>query len=217
MHVRKDARVLREVMVTNLMLVEDHPVVRFGLQRQLESIEGFRIVGEADNSTDALRIAKEIQPTVALIDVGLPGMDGIELTRILASELPTLAVLMVSMHADEDSVSRAIRAGARGYVLKDSPLQQIVAAVEAVAAGGTYYTFSILEAIRKQPPVVLSPRELEILNHLVDGRSNKEIARILKISVRTVETHREAVRRKLGAEHIVDLIKLAVRRGLVKI
>jgi DNA-binding NarL/FixJ family response regulator len=204
-------------MIIGLMIVEDHPVVRYGLRLQLESNQRYRIVGETDNSDEALRIARELNPAVALVDVGLPGTDGIELTRLLSSEFPALAVLIVSMHADEEHVSRAVRAGARGYILKDSPLHQIVAAVEAVAAGGTYYTFGIVEAVYSEPPQPLSPRELEILQYLIEGCSNKEIARRLKLSVRTIESHREAIRRKLGAERIVDLVRQAVKRGLAKL
>jgi DNA-binding NarL/FixJ family response regulator len=135
----------------------------------------------------------------------------------MGGQAPGVAVLVLSMYADDDYVGRSVRAGARGYVLKDSPMHQIVAAVEAVAAGGTYYTSSIVEAMRGESTYLpLSPREREILNHLIEGSSNKEIARKLKLSVRTIESHREAIRRKLGAERIVDLIKQAVRFGLVK-
>jgi two-component system nitrate/nitrite response regulator NarL len=206
-----------ETDIIGLMLVEDHPVVRYGLRLQLESNPRYRIVGEAGNSEEALRIAKELSPAIALVDVGLPGMDGIELTRQLNKEFPALAVLILSMRADEESVARAVRAGARGYVLKDSPLHQIVAAVEAVVAGGTYYTFSIVGSVYNEPPQRLSPRELEILQHLIKDRSNKEIARSLKLSVRTIESHREAIRRKLGAVRMVDVVRQAVRRGLAQL
>ena len=204
-------------MSIRVMLVDDHPIVREGVRRQLEAISHFRVVGEAANSDEALFVAREHKPDIALIDIGLPGTDGIELMRLLLLQNPAMSVVILSMYDDEDYVGRAVRAGARGYVLKDSGPRQIVAAVEAIAAGGTYYTSTVVGAIRRssaQSP--LSPREREILTYLVEGRSNKEIAKQLKLSVRTIETHRETIRRKLGAERIVDLIRQAVRYGLVK-
>jgi DNA-binding NarL/FixJ family response regulator len=204
-------------MSIRVMLVDDHPIVREGVRRQLEAISHFRVVGEAANSDEALCVAREHKPDIALIDIGLPGTDGIELMRLLLQQNPAMAVLILSMYDDEEYVGRAVRAGARGYVLKDSGARQIVAAVEAIAAGGTYYTSTVVGAIRRgSTHSPLSPREREILTYLVEGRSNKEIAKQLKLSVRTIETHRETIRRKLGAERIVDLIRQAVRYGLVK-
>jgi len=200
-----------------VILVDDHPVVRAGLRSQIEALDHFDVVGEASNSVEALWLAKEKKPELAIIDIGLPGTDGIELTRQLQAQSPEIVVCIFSMHDDEINVGRSVRAGARGYVLKDSGAKQIVAAVEAIAAGGTYYTSKVAGAtMRGVKYHALSPREHEILNHLVGGRSNKEIANQLKLSVRTIETHRETIRRKLGAERIADLIRQAVRLGLVK-
>jgi DNA-binding NarL/FixJ family response regulator len=200
-----------------LMLVDDHPIVRIGLRQQFSGLGRFHVVGEAGNSQEALRIALEYRPVLALVDIGLPGVDGIELTRLLCEQVPELAVLIFSMYDDDDHVERAVRAGARGYVLKDSSIGEILLASEALAAGGTFYTSAVVNATRREPAhPPLSPREREILDHLFEGCSNKEIAKRLQLSVRTIETHREAIRRKLGAERIVDLMKQAVRFGLAR-
>jgi DNA-binding NarL/FixJ family response regulator len=160
-----------------VILVDDHPVVRAGLRCQLEAMDQFDVVGEAGDSTEALWIAREERPELALVDIGLPGIDGIELTRQLQEQCPEIIVCIFSMYDDEEYVGRSVRAGARGYVLKDSGPRQIVAAVEAVAAGGTYYTSTIVGAtVRNTQYSALSPREHEILSHLVEGCSNKEIA-----------------------------------------
>jgi len=200
-----------------LMLVDDHPIVRDGLRQRLESMERFRVIGEAGNSEDALLIAAEFKPDVALVDISLPGVDGIELTKKLRVQDPSLCVLIFSMYDDNDHVTRSVQAGASGYVLKDAPMTQIVAAIGAIVAGGTYYSSSVLSSATR-PPLhsPLSPREREVLDLLLDGFSNKDIARRLELSVRTIETHRETIRRKLGAERMIDLVKQAVRFGLMR-
>lgn len=204
-------------MNVQLMLVDDHPIVRDGLRQQLESMERFCVIGEAGNSEDALLIAAQHKPKLALVDISLPGVDGIELTRKLRVQDPTLSVLIFSMYDDDDHIVRSVQAGASGYVLKDAPMAQLVAAIGAIAAGGTYYPSSVVSAVTR-PPMhsPLSPREREVLDHLLDGYSNKDIARRLRLSVRTIETHRETIRRKLGAERMIDLVKQAVRFGLMR-
>lgn len=204
-------------MVMRVILVDDHPVVRAGLRSQLETLDQFHVVGEAGDSVEALWLAQEKKPELALVDIGLPGTDGIELTGQLQVQCPDVIVCIFSMYDDEESVCRSVRAGARGYVLKDSGSKQIAAAVAAIAAGGTFYTSNVVQAtVRPSKHCALSPREHEVLNYLVEGRSNKEVANQLKLSVRTVETHREAIRRKLGAERIAHLIRQALRFGLIK-
>jgi DNA-binding NarL/FixJ family response regulator len=204
-------------MSVELMLVDDHPIVRDGLRQRLEAAERFRVIGEAGNSEDALLIAAELKPKLALVDISLPGVDGIELTKKLREQDPALSVLIFSMYDDDDHIMRSVQAGASGYVLKDAPMAQLVAALAAIVAGGTYYPSSVVNAVTR-PPMhsPLSPRERQVLDHLLDGYSNKDIARRLQLSVRTVETHRETIRRKLGAERMVDLVKQAVRFGLMR-
>jgi two-component system nitrate/nitrite response regulator NarL len=205
-------------MNTELMLVDDHPIVRDGLRRRFESVKHIHVVGEAGNSDEALRIAIECQPKLALVDIGLPGLDGIELTRLLRGRVPALSILIFSMYDDDDHITRSVRAGARGYVLKDAPMAEIIAAVDSIAAGGTYYTSAVVIAVKRAPThTPLSPREQEILDHLIEGCSNKDIAKRLRLSVRTIETHRETIRRKLGAVRMVDLVKQALRFGLARL
>jgi two-component system nitrate/nitrite response regulator NarL len=143
-----------------LMLVDDHPIVRDGLRQRLESIERFSVIGEAGNSEDALLIAAEHKPKLALVDISLPGADGIELTKKLREQDPTLSVLIFSMYDDDDHIVRSVQAGASGYVLKDAPMAQLVAAIGAIAAGGTYYPSAVVSAVTR-PPMhsPLSPRE----------------------------------------------------------
>lgn len=200
------------------MLVDDHPIVRDGLRQRLESVERLHVIGEAGNSEEALLLAAEHKPRLALVDISLPGGDGIQLTRKLREQVPTLSVLIFSMYDDDDHIVRSVQAGAFGYVLKDAPIAQVVAAIWAIAAGGTYYPSAVMGAMTRPPAhLPLSPREREVLDHLLDGFSNKDIARRLRLSVRTIETHRETIRRKLGAERIIDLVKQAVRFGLMRL
>jgi two-component system, NarL family, nitrate/nitrite response regulator NarL len=205
-------------MSARLILVDDHPLVRQGLRQRLELISTLRVIGEAAHAQEALRLAEELKPDIAVIDLGLPGIGGIELTSDLVRKIPGLAVLILTMYDGDDYVVRAVEAGARGYVLKDAPITQVVSAIEALAAGGTFYAADIAQAMRRSSPVAtLSKREREILDYLLEGYSNKEIAKLLNVSVRTVESHRVTVKRKLGAERIVDLLKRAVRLGLTQL
>lgn len=204
-------------MATRLILVDDHPLVREGVRQRLESIPHLCVVGEASSADEVVALVREQNPALALIDIGLPGMNGIALTHLLRTQFPSLAVLLLTMYDSDDYVAQAVRAGARGYVLKDSPMKQIVAAIEAVAAGGTYYSSSVMGAVScAATHSPLSPREREILNQLIRGCSNKEVARSLNLSVRTIETHRKNIKRKLGAGRAVDLGKYAVQMGLAK-
>lgn len=176
------------------------------------------VVGEAGDAESALHLARELRPDVAVIDIALRGSSGIELTGVLQKEIPTLAVLILTMYDSDEHVLQAIRAGARGYLLKNSPMKQITAAVEAVAAGGTYYSSAVMGAVCGVPTCSpLSQREQEILGLIVKGFRNKEIARQLNLSIRTIETHRQTIRHKLGAGGMADLIKYALKIGVLKI
>jgi two-component system, NarL family, nitrate/nitrite response regulator NarL len=199
-------------MTTRVLLVDDHPVGREGMRQKLETVPHFCIVGEADNAADALRIAHEHSPDLAMLDIGLADMDGIELTRALCAQLPQIAVVVFTMYAADSYVVQAVRAGARGYVLKESSMSQVIAAIKAVAAGGTYFSSTIMGAVTRaeaHPPI--SEREWEVLRLLMKGFSNKEVARTLSLSVRTVEAHRKSLKCKLGADRSVDLGRYAVR------
>ena len=198
-----------------LVIVDDHPLVRDGLRARLSVVAGLQVVGEASSGTEALVLADTCAPDLMLVDVGMRGMNGIELANILRLRHPTIRVLMLSMYDNREYVLSAVRAGARGYVLKESPTEEILAAIVAVCAGGNYFSAQVssLMAQESASSPQLTAREHEILLLLAHGSSNKLVARQLEISVRTVETHRLSLRRKLGVDSASDLLKIAVSHG----
>ena len=204
-----------DLQTLRLLLVDDHPLVRDGLRARLGAVPGFEVVGEAGDAAEALAQLAAGRPQIVLMDVGMKHTSGIELAALLLEREPGLRVLMLSMYDNPEYVQRALQAGARGYVLKDAPASEIVAAIEAVAAGGTFLSPAVSGRLfRNQAPrPVLSPRESEILAALAKGRSSKQIARELGLSVRTVEAHRQHIKRKLGLEGQAELIKYAVERA----
>ena len=205
-------------MTIRIMLVDDHPLVRHGLRQRLESVANFHVVGEAASADEAQRVAEDERPDIAVIDLGLPCIGGIELTGLLMRKIPSLAVLILTMFDGDDYVSRAVDAGARGYVMKDAPIAQVVSAIEALAAGGSFFAADVMKVMkRSSPAVALSSRQREILDYLVEGYSNKEIAQLLNVSVRTIESHRLVLKQKLGAERVVDLLRRAVRLGFTQL
>ena len=198
-----------------LLIVDDHALVRDGLRARLAVVPGLRVIGEATSGEDALALVEIETPDLMLIDVGMRGMNGIELATALRQRHPSIRVLMLSMYDNREYVLSAIRAGARGYVLKESPTEEIIAAIGAVWAGGSYFSaqLSNLVAQARDNPPQLTAREHEILLLLAHGSSNKVVARQLDISVRTVETHRFSLRRKLGVDSASELLKIAVGNG----
>ena len=198
-----------------LVIVDDHSLVRDGLRARLSVVPGLRVIGEAASGADALLLADADAPDLMLVDVGMRGMNGIELATALRERHPSIRVLMLSMYDNREYVLSAIRAGARGYVLKESPTEEIIAAISAVWAGGNYFSAQVsnLVAQARGPASQLTGREHEILLLLAHGRSNKLVARQLDISVRTVETHRLSLRRKLGVDSASELLKIAVTNG----
>ncbi len=198
-----------------LVIVDDHALVRDGLRARLSVVTGLQVIGEAASGADALVLAAELAPDLMLVDVGMRGMNGIELATALRERHPLIRVLMLSMYDTREYVLSAIRAGARGYVLKESPTEEILAAISAVCAGGNYFSAPISNLVLQpgaaQPQ--LTAREHEVLLLLAHGRSNKLVAKELDISVRTVETHRLSLRRKLGVDSASALLKIAVTNG----
>ncbi|PMS35075.1 LuxR family two component transcriptional regulator [Trinickia symbiotica] len=200
-----------------IILVDDHPLVRDGLRLRLEGVPGLEVAGEAGNADEALALAEKLGPDLALMDVGMNGMNGIALAGIFHERFPAVRVLMLSMHDNIEYVTQAVRAGASGYVLKDSPATEIVHAIAAVLENRTFFSADIaarmIQASGLQTPAErLTPRELEILDALADGLSSKQIAERYGLSVRTVETHRLNLKRKLDIEGQAELIKFAVER-----
>lgn len=199
--------------IIHLLLVDDHPLVRDGLRARLENVDNFKIVGEAGNPEDALCIVAKAQVSLVLMDINLGKTSGISLTGQLTREFPHIAVIMLSMHEKAEYVAQAIQAGARGYVLKDAPAEQIIDAINTVAAGGSYFSAGLKKSSDEKIPMqVLTQREQCILNSIATGKSNKHIARDLGLSVRTVETHRLNIKRKLNIEGQADLIRFALNQ-----
>lgn len=199
-----------------LVIVDDHSLVRDGLRARLAVVPELAVIGEASGGAEALALAAELRPDLMLVDVGMRGMNGIELAMLLRQRHPSIRVLMLSMHDNREYVLSAIRAGARGYVLKEAPTEEMLAAIGAVSVGGTFFSAQIAALLPPDGGGVAAPlttREHEVLLLLAHGRSNKLVARELDISVRTVETHRLSLRRKLGVDSPSDLLKIAVANG----
>ncbi len=198
-----------------LMIVDDHAVVRDGLKAVLDMVDDLQVVAEASNGAEALAGALAHQPDVILMDIGMKGENGIEVTVRLLDEDPTRAVLMLTMHDGVEHVQRALKAGARGYVLKDAPSAEIIGAIRTVHGGGTYLSPVVARALFQAPQAgpVLTDRERQILVFLGQGQSSKHIANALALSVRTVESHRQSIRRKLHLAGQAELIKYAVEHA----
>ncbi len=198
-----------------VVIVDDHSLVRDGRRARLSVVPGLQVVGEAASGEQALALAAADPPDLMLVDVGMRGMNGIELATALRERHPQIRVLMLSMYDNREYVLSAIRAGARGYVLKESPTEEIIAAISAVWAGGNYYSAQVSSLVAQSGRMAspLTAREHEVLLLLAHGRSNKLVARHLDISVRTVETHRLSLRRKLGVDSASELLKIALANG----
>lgn len=199
----------------HIMLVDDHPLVRDGLRARLEAVPHFRVVAEADSGAEALALAGSTRIDLVLMDITMRDGSGIEATARLTTNFPDIAVLILSMHDKLEYVTQAMQAGARGYVLKDAPGKDIVLAIDTVMAGGIYYSAAVARQLARPAAQdnQLTSREQEVLRHIANGESNKQIARALDLSVRTVETHRLNIKRKLGIEGQAELIKFAVQHG----
>jgi DNA-binding NarL/FixJ family response regulator len=198
-----------------LVLVDDHALVRDGLRARLSVVPGLQVIGEAASGAAALEFVAREATDLMLVDVGMRGMNGIELAGLLRQRHPEVRVLMLSMYDNREYVLSAIRAGARGYVLKESPTEEILAAIDVIRGGGSYFSAQLRNLAAQVGTSVpqLTTREHEVLLLLAHGRSNKLIARELDIGVRTVETHRLSLRRKLGVDSPSELLKIAVTKG----
>ncbi|KFL24003.1 Nitrogen regulation protein C [Ralstonia pickettii] len=209
---------MRSPAPVKLLLVDDHPLVRDGVRVRLEAVPHFEVVGEAGDAEAALQAARSLAPDLALMDIGMRGMNGIALTEKFAEEFPEIAVLVLSMHDNLEYVRQVIRAGARGYVLKDAPASELVEAIDAVLVGRPFYSAQLAmrmaeQAVMPTPVEALTPRERDILDGIAKGYANKRIADELGLSVRTVESHRLNLKRKLGIEGQAELVKFAVELG----
>jgi two-component system, NarL family, response regulator NreC len=212
-------------MTLKILLADDHQLLREGLRSLLEKQHKFQIVAEAENGRKAVELAKETNPALIIMDLNMPDLNGFEATRKILKESPRVKIIALSMHSDKRYVTRALQAGASGYVLKDNAFDELTKAIERVMQNRIYLSPEINQVVVKdylekskqldQPAyAVLTEREREVVQLIAEGKSTKEIAAILKISVKTVETYRQRTMEKLNINNIADLIKFAIREGL---
>ncbi len=208
-----------------ILLADDHSIVRDGLRRIVEESGGIEVVAETADGREAIALAREHQPDVAVIDISMPGLDGLEVTSQLAHYLPTLPVLILTMHEEDQYVVRAIRAGAKGYITKQSAPEQLVNAIRRLNEGGRYLTDAAAESLalrvakgaRAASPLdSLSQRELQVLRRLAMGHTNREIASAYGISIKTVDTYRFRLLKKLGLRNNAELSRFAIQNNMIE-
>jgi DNA-binding NarL/FixJ family response regulator len=202
-----------------VLLVDDHSLVRRGFRRMLEDEKDIDVVGEAGNGEEAVKLAKELRPRVVVMDCALPGMNGLDATREILEDFPDASVLMLSMHTESTWVRQAIEAGAKGYVLKNALDLELGAAIRKVAAGETVFDPQVepSSSLKGERNAGLTQRELEVLQMIVDGKSNKEIAVVLDLSANTIAVHRANIMNTLGIHKTAELVVYAIRAGLVNV
>jgi two-component system, NarL family, response regulator NreC len=207
---------------TRILLADDHAVVRQGFKMILSAQSDMEIVGEAANGREAVELAQQLKPDIIVMDVAMPELNGIEATRRLATTAPHTRVVALSMHKDSVYVREVLRAGARGYLLKDSGAEDLVRAIRAVANGESWLSPAVSNAVLDDyrrhvtdPIDLLTSREREVLQMLAEGKTNKEIAAVLNLSVYTVDAHRGRIMEKLNLHSINELVRFAVRNGLI--
>lgn len=211
-----------------VLLVDDHTILRQGLRRLFESERGFEVVGEARDGREAVERAKQLLPDVTIMDLAMPALNGLDATRRILKLRPEARILILSMYLDDDYVTQALEAGVCGYVMKDAPATELIAAVRAVARGETYFTPQIppntverwrraREADGRRGPVELTPREREVLKLLAEGHTVKKVAVSLHLSQKTVDAHKTNLMKKLDIHNRVDLVKYAINKKLIQI
>lgn len=211
-----------------VLVADDHAVVRQGIRTCLEQGSRFEVVGEAATGEEAIQLACKLSPDVVLLDINMPHTDGIVVAEQLRQLAPHTKVLVLSVEENPRAIQQVVRCGAKGYLLKDAEPAELLRAIEAVASGETYFGHSVAQALQKiqnadngsqksTQQVRLTPREIQILKLVVSGLTNKQVAAHLKLSVRTVEAHRENMMRKLNAHNVADLTRYALAHGIVRL
>jgi DNA-binding NarL/FixJ family response regulator len=214
-------------VATSILIVDDHKIVRDGIKTILERSTEFQIAAEAENGTDAVHLCKKMRPEMVLMDIGLPGMNGIEATIEILRHCPGTKIVILSMFDDENSVVSAIRSGARAFVLKKASSVDLLDALRTVARGGSYLSSQVSDKLltrirrgdlepRESPLDELSPRELQVLRLIAEGKTSKEIAVMLNLGLQTVRSYRKTMMKKLGVNNVAGLTQLALSTGLTQ-
>jgi DNA-binding NarL/FixJ family response regulator len=208
-----------------VLLADDHTLVRAGLRKLLESIDGMEVVGECGDGLELLALAESLQPHLVLMDIAMPGLNGLEATARVTKQWPAIRVMILSMHQNEEYVRQALRHGAAAYLLKDAAPLELDMAIRAVLQGGTYLSPAVSKGVlndyvqrlrgEDQEPELLTPRQREVLQLIAEGHSTKEVARRLDLSVKTVETHRSQLMKQLDIHEVTGLVRYAMRLGLL--
>jgi DNA-binding NarL/FixJ family response regulator len=215
-------------MNIRIIIADDHKIVRDGLRSLLQREAEMQVIGEAENGRMAVALASKLSPDIIVMDIGMPDLNGIEATRHIVADLPGVKVIALSMHSDKRFVSGVLKAGASGYLLKDCAFEELTQAIETVLSGRIYLSPTITGVIvedyvhitsgnEKSLRSKLSPREREVLQLIAEGKSTKNIASILNVSVKTVETHRQRIMEKLDIYSIAELTKFAIREGITSL
>jgi len=217
-------------MSTRIILCDDHKIVREGLRALLAKQPGMEVIAEAEDGRSTLELVRNLKPDIVVMDVSMPDLNGIEATRQILAEAPNVRVLALSMHSDRRFVTGMLSAGASGYLLKDCAFEELTRAVRAVLSGQTYLSPGIAGVVVKDyvqrisgqagpptPPSTLTAREREVLQLLAEGHNTKEIAGLLNVSTKTVETHRTQIMAKLNLRSVAELTKYAIREGLTSL
>lgn len=213
-------------MSMRLLIVDDHPLIRVGLRALLEHALDRPQIFEATDGREALEIAATVQPDIVLLDISMPGLNGVDAARRLTTELPACKVIMLSMHCHEERVAECLRAGATGYLVKDGAVSEVMAAIDAALHGEVYISTHVPTSVAKllehtsnvtSPLQLLSGRQREILQLIAEGQSTKEIGYRLNLSSKTVETHRRLLMQRLDIHDIAGLARFAVRTGLISL
>lgn len=209
-----------------VLLADDHSLVRAGIRNLLESIPGVEVVAEAGDGRSLLKLVKEHKPRMVLLDIAMPGLNGLEVAARLSKDYPGTSVIMLSMHSNEEYVLQALRAGASGYMLKDAATAELDIAIRSVLHGKTYLSPSISKTVideyldkttsARSPLERLTPRQREILQLVAEGFTTRQIAETLSVSVKTVETHRAQLMDRLGIRDVAGLVRYAIRTGLIQ-
>ena len=215
-------------MSIRIVVADDHRIIREGLRALIGGLKGAEVIAEAGDGRSAVRLARELRPDLMIMDIGMSELNGVDATRQIRAEAPQVKVIALSMHADVRFVSEMLKAGACGYLLKDSAFEELAHAIKTVAGGKTYLSPGITGAVikdyvghlgeaRPEGAVALTPREREVLQLVAEGHSTKEIAARLHVSLKTVDTHRQQIMNKLGVRSVAELTKHAIREGLTEL